>query len=429
MRGKPYQGKIYYGWIIVLAGIICMAVTVGVNNCMSQFIKPVCADLGFTRQEMSTNQTIIALGSMVFSLGAGKFFQKFNLRSVLRIGAVLLSLSVLAFSFANSLPVFYLISLVFGVCNAMITTIPFSIILGNWFPQRYGFAIGWAFMGSGIGGMVLNSLLGQWIPSFGWRFGYRMLALVMFVLLFVCVFFVIRVNPGDMGLSPYQDSPKKSEKNRQKVRVEEMDWEGYTLAQAAKTPSFWAVVLCTGVISVTINVLNQSVAPHLNDVGYSVAFSANVVSAGYAGLAIGKILLGQMFDKLGSRTSSLISGASLLLGMLGLIFARFIPMLAGIVVGVGLGCAFGSVAYPIIARRVFGTRDAASIYGVITAAANCGGMAAPIFLGSVFDSTGSYVPCFVVGIVFCVFSMAVYTYQFTKAGRARKRMQQEASQG
>ena len=51
--------NVFYGWYVVAAGCVVMSMTMGIiSNCFGQFIKPVCADLGFTRQQMSMNQTM-----------------------------------------------------------------------------------------------------------------------------------------------------------------------------------------------------------------------------------------------------------------------------------------------------------------------------------------------------------------------------------
>ena len=61
--------KIYYGWYVVAAGCISIAMTTGiVNNCFSQFVKPVCADMGITRQDMSMIQTVFSIASMLFAM-------------------------------------------------------------------------------------------------------------------------------------------------------------------------------------------------------------------------------------------------------------------------------------------------------------------------------------------------------------------------
>ena len=44
--------KIFPGWLVVLGGLLIMVTIGGVAwNCVSQYIKPVCADLGFSRRK------------------------------------------------------------------------------------------------------------------------------------------------------------------------------------------------------------------------------------------------------------------------------------------------------------------------------------------------------------------------------------------
>ena len=67
--------EVYYGWYIVAVGCISLAMTTGVvNNCFSQFMKPVCEDMGITRQQMSLIQTVFSFSQMFFCHALGKSF-------------------------------------------------------------------------------------------------------------------------------------------------------------------------------------------------------------------------------------------------------------------------------------------------------------------------------------------------------------------
>ena len=51
---------IYYGWVMVVAGILVMSVTHGVvQNCFGQFIKPVSESLNVSRSSFAINLTIV----------------------------------------------------------------------------------------------------------------------------------------------------------------------------------------------------------------------------------------------------------------------------------------------------------------------------------------------------------------------------------
>ena len=149
---QPSRPRIFYGWVIVAASFLVMFCTIGiVNNCAGLFIKPVCDDMGFSRGGMGVNMTIIAACQMVMALFGGKIFARFDVKTVMRVSSLLLAGGYFAYSLAPSLPVFYLLSVVIGFSMGGLTTLPLSLLIGNWFHQRRGFAVGVAFMGSGIG--------------------------------------------------------------------------------------------------------------------------------------------------------------------------------------------------------------------------------------------------------------------------------------
>ena len=70
---KQQTSKIFYGWWVVLAGFVIMGACVGiVSNCASQFIKPIAADLGYSRAAVSLINTIFSGCYMAMSFMAAK---------------------------------------------------------------------------------------------------------------------------------------------------------------------------------------------------------------------------------------------------------------------------------------------------------------------------------------------------------------------
>ena len=89
-------------------------------------------------------------------------------------------------------------------------------------------------------------------------------------------------------------------------------------------------------------------------------------------LAVGKMLLGQIFDKMGTRSAIVIACGCIMLGLFGLVAVKFAPAILLVVVGSGLGCAFGTVAYPILTTSMFGSKDYSNIYGIISVMTSLG---------------------------------------------------------
>ena len=391
----------FYGWVIVAAGFMVMFCSIGiVNNCAGLFTKPVCDDMGFSRGAMALNMTIMAACQMVVALLGGRIFGKFNVKHVMRLCSLTLSLGYFAYSLAPSLPVFYLLSIVVGFSMGGLTAMPLSLLVGNWFNQRRGFAIGVAFMGSGIGGMLFNTLAGQWLGSLGWRGTYQLLGGIAFLVLVPVCWLVIRTKPADMGLVPYGQSAGET--------TQQNDSQGQTLAQVTRTGRFWTLCLACVLVNVSLCSLNQNIVPHLIDQGYSSTTAANLSALMLGGLALGKMLLGWLYDKLGPRRATLLGNLCTVLAVIGAVFCRFPPMLVAVTLGFSLGNAFGSVAPPILVQSLYGRRDYSAILGILTAGISLSGVFTPVVIGLVYDHFGSYVPAFFVMIFLSILVAASF---------------------
>lgn len=163
---SKYQGKVFYGWWIVAAGFLIMGAAYGiVTNCVGLFVKPVTENMGFTRQAFSMNQTLVSFAMMAIPLLSGKIFGRFNIKTVMRLCTVTLVLAYGAYSLCTSLPMFYGCSVVVGLSLGGVTSVPLSLLISNWFHERRGLAIGVAFMGSGVGGMVFNPIVSSLLQN------------------------------------------------------------------------------------------------------------------------------------------------------------------------------------------------------------------------------------------------------------------------
>lgn len=397
---KPHG--LFYGWVIVLAGTLIMAALMGiVYNCFSQFIKPVCEDLGFTRQAMSMNQTIVSLIQVGVAFSWGRILVKVRLKNLMLLWAIIGSLGFFLYSFATKIWMFYIISVVMSVSMALLTILPFSYIISNWFQEKRGLATGICFMGSGLGGMILNPLLGLWLVNYGWRMSFRILAVIMAVISIPCVL-LIKVRPEHMGLRAFGAGESSG-----KEGTEEEVW-GYTLAEAKRMPKFWILAACTMMVNMGLSSLVQTLSPHLTDNGYSVTFAAMMVSVSMGMMALGKMVLGQLFDMLGTKKASLFSMLCGFLGLIGMIFCQVKPALILIVLGIGFGCSFGTVGNPIVVQNVFGKKDFGAIMGIFTACNSIGGAISPTANGSAFDMFGSYRPSFMVWAAMIVVVFVCY---------------------
>ncbi len=399
MLAKWLEKKgIFYGWVVVACGILVMAVTHGVvQNCFSLFIKPVTEDLGLTRQGFSTCMTLINVIYMVISLFSGKIFAKFKVHALMKLACVALPVVYFGYSLCTELWMFYLVSALAGTLTAFLTFLPFTLLIANWFEEKRGLAIGITFMGSGLGGMLFNALASGWVEDLGWQTAFRILAIIMAAVMVPIIWLALRPRPQDVGLQPL------GVKETDHGAVEKY---GYTLKQALRMPGFWAMLALALTVGMSSTMLANTIVPHLSDVGFSASHASMVMSA-YLGILSGcKILLGGMYDKLGMKKASVITFSAIGVGLTGLLLGGYLPAHILVVLGAALGCAAGTVAYPILTEAAFGTMEYATIYGIISAMHSLACSINPIFSNAIYDATKSYNIALWIGLAFVVVALS-----------------------
>lgn len=380
--------KVFYGWIVATACMLVMATAVGiVNNCFGLFIVPACEEMGFSRQAMGTTQTMFALGYMIVALFSGVIFKESRLKKLMIIGSIVMCASYAVFYVAKSLAVFYIVGLICCMAKATIDLVPISLIISNWFNEKRGTAIGFVCAGSGLGGMLFNILGGQLVESIGWRPTVLVFTGIMCLVILPMVFFVIKVKPEEMGLSPLGRLPQQEA---------DMPEGGMTLREAMRTKEFYLLVLDIVIAGMGVNAIATTSTPFYTDEFQNGVIAANLGAAFMAVLAVGKFTLGGLYDKFGAMKATLMARILLIISLLALSQGKN-PVFIGIyLLCTGLACASSSTAIPILARNTFGAKNAAAIIGVFSASQSLGAMMAPSGCGFVCDKLGSYAPSYLI---------------------------------
>lgn len=380
------KNKLFYGWIIVIAIFLMLAVGWGISiNTNSILITPIEEELGFTRAQMLNALTIRGIMMALISFCSGWIFSNFKIKRVMEVSAIALCISYFSMSFMTSIIEYYISISIQTVCVMLCGFIPASIIINNWFLTKNGIALGIAFMGSGIGGMFFNLLGSRLISQIGWRKTILKFSFIIFLVMTITVFFLIKVFPKDKGLEPYGSKRKDNviESNNSK-------FFGIYIKDAIKTAEFWMIGIGVMIMGMNMAALVPNIAPHLNDIGYSISVSAKISSFTMISLAFGKLLIGILFDKYGIRNVTLLSCLALQIGLLSMIFAKYRFSFIGIVLGVGLGSSFGTVALPLYVEKIYGKLDYTRILAYLQTMSNIGGIISPLIMGIMYKSKNSY---------------------------------------
>ncbi len=113
---------------------------------------------------------------------------------------------------------------------------------------------------------------------------------------------------------------------------------------------------------------------------------------------VGRLLGGELCNRMSARYVWAGSLGVLLLGTLSLMFAKSIPLMAIYTVCTGFGCAF--VCMPVVYSKYFSAKIYGSLFGTLFPSITLCSSASPAIAGKLFDASGSYTSAFVLVIAF-----------------------------
>ena len=395
--------KGFYGWVIVAACfLLTMFPMVFVSNTFSYYQYPICSDLGISYVEFNTASLCSSIACMAFSfLLAGKMARG-NMRLWMLVGGAVTAACILLQSFITDM---WQLCITFFVANfamSTLTYIPINTLISAWFVHKKALATSVAFMGAGIGGIVFTPLVSSLISNQGWRFSFRVTAAVVLVSTLV-VTALVRRSPADMGQSPLTKEGGEQDAGAARPAAA----SGLTKKEAVKTNAFWlfmVAAVCCGLLSAGI--MTQVPTYLTESVGdYTLAMS--LYSA--AGI-VSKPILGTLYDKLGLKRGVWVNAV---LGCGALVLLALVPGMPSIAfvstILLAFGTGLGTLAPPLIAGRLFGTKDYGAIYGLVNFGFMGGCMIGPMLSSAIRTVTGSYFGAWAtyvaVFLIMAVFSM------------------------
>jgi len=389
--------RFFYGWVIVAAGGMVLAVGLGLFiSTFSVFVIPVCDSLGFSRSQFTLNRTVLTLVSACAIPLYGKVVARIGIKKTLLIGAFTLAMVTFAYSFASELWHFYALAVVNGIFFNALNFMVIGMLINRWFSDQKGLATGLAFSGSGLGGAIMIPVISRAIEVAGWRFAYRLMGILGLAILLLVILLFIQEGPEAMGLKPYTaNKTKKDDTNKTKGPV----WN-LTLGESLKTSRFWLLSAGFFLISAFAAATNTHSAPYFADIGYPTAAVSAIVSLLMVILTVGKILLGAVYDRFGTMTGNLVIAVCSLVFPVAALFAHIpaVPWMYAVSLGIA-SCGF-SVPVSILTTQYFGTKDYPALFGVFTMITTLGPAISIPAMGAVYDRVGSYRPAWIALLVF-----------------------------
>ena len=171
-----------------------------------------------------------------------------------------------------------------------------QVMISRWFSARRGQAMGYAYLGLGLGGAVSPVMVNWLISQFGWRHAFVATGATALAILFPVGFFVTRSSPSEMGLLPDGLSPARDELLKADTSPSIGIWP------ALRTTDFWLILLGSTLVLGAINAVIQHVILFLKDQGYSTSSASGLLSGLLAASLAGRVLVGYLADRFNEKT-------------------------------------------------------------------------------------------------------------------------------
>src|SRR5690625_4629978 len=206
-----------------------------------------------------------------------------------------------------------------------------------------------------------------------------------------------------MGLEPDGDSTGKQEQVKPVLTTEIADVsEDWTLAEAAKTRAFWAILICVGIPAMVNTGITFHMISIFNANGLSMQLAATILGMmAFVGIPM-SFVSGFITEKV--KTNYLLAAVFVIqfAYLLSLIVTNnvFLAILFGLIWGISGGLE--RIALNIIWPNYFGRAQTGSISGVRTTVAVLGSSFRPLPFGIGFDLFHSYTPVLLFSLIFPV---------------------------
>ena len=237
-------------------------------------------EFGWSRTQVTSGNALskLVVGPL-FGFLAGWFVDKFGPRRLMLAGIMMGGVALIGLGSMSALWMFYLFYLFNALGYVCAGPLPNQVLLTRWFDKARGRAMGFAYLGIGLGG-ALVPLLSVWlVQKYGWHNALRILGVLIIVLALPLAYFVKETPDGEVS------TKKKT------TPTAPIGW-------ALKSKTFYLLAIGSMCSIGAVGGTNQHLKLFLSlDQEYAQVEAARVASLVLAFSLVGRLLMGWLADR------------------------------------------------------------------------------------------------------------------------------------
>lgn len=369
-------------WLIVLSAI-GIHICIGSVYAWSVLTKPIMQAMGFTLQETTWTFSLAILFLGLSAGFLGSYVEKHGPRRSGLVSTVFFGLGMLGTAFALTQHSLILMYLFYGVIGGIglgtgyIT--PVSTLV-KWFPNNRGLATGLAIMGFGFASLIAGPVMQLLIAKYG---------LINNFIILGCVYMLV-MTASSLYLEPPQ-TVAVTEAKTKLAAVPASTQPQYTVKEAMKTWQFYALwwIFFT---NITCGIGLLAVASPMAQEVIKMTPLAAASMVGIIGLlnGLGRIVWSTVSDYIGRRNTYIIFFLIEIVAfyLLASVTDSFLFQALIFIIITCYGGGFSCM--PAYLSDLFGTKQLSAIHGRILTAWGLAGIAGPLLLSWIKETTNSY---------------------------------------
>jgi sugar phosphate permease len=329
-------------------------------------------EFGWSRTQVTSGNALskLVVGPL-FGFAAGWIVDRFGPRRLMIAGILMAGGALIGLAHMTALWMFYLFYLFNALGYVCGGPLPNQVLLSRWFDAGRGKAMGFAYLGIGAGGALVPILTAHFVPALGWRGALQALG-VLIIVLALPLAWAVREEPADRPSRPAAGAMPSAR-------------------GIFRNPAFYLLAIGSMCSIAAVGGTNQHLKLYLSlDLHQTQAEALRIASLVLTFSIAGRLLMGWLADHLPKKYVMLL---------IYLLIASAIPLLFfggtpaalyafAVIFGLGLGGEY--LIIPLIAAELFGVQVLGRLLGVVLTADGVAEATAPMLIGYLRDTTGSY---------------------------------------
>jgi len=381
--------KIYYGWTVCIVSTMLIFITMGtISNGFSVYLPYIINQNGFTYSQGSYLVTLRCLIAFFSMLVIGFYYKIFSIRTGASIAAFCAGLAFFIYSISDTYVSFCIAAAISGISYGFGSMIPVSILMNRWFIQRKTLALSICATGSGIATIVLPSVTTLMIEYLSLNQAFLIEA-VFILILTAIIYIFLRNSPDEKGLKPYGFEYMET-------FVSEADTP--VTNSRAFSKKLWILM---GFVSLFMGAQANSGFSHLAVLYTTEGFNSMIVSYIITGvgvmIVVGKLIYGEVTDKIGGYKSSILFSIVLLLGntLCCLAFLNSTLIIILNIIFLGIGYPIATIGPAVWASDLASPDHFSTIVKRLQVIYAAGALIFASIPGMLADVLGSFIPAYI----------------------------------